>query len=201
MESIYSLSEKNSKSKSYKIFVNFRKLILRIACCYLIVNNNIGIIWDILDVDKSLISNYNIAMSTTDTISLISKIREKVNKRIITEMEKYGMEGIVTSHGDILDALNHRGKMTMAEVAEAIGKDKSTVTALVEKLVRLGYVAKERDAVDTRIIYVTLTPKGNDLKPAFNKISKEVLEAFYTGISEEEKEVLCGLLNRIYSNL
>lgn len=140
-------------------------------------------------------------MNSNDIISLISKIREKVNKRLITEMERYGIEGIATSHGDILHALNHRSRMTMAEIASVIGKDKSTVTALVEKLVRLEYVAKERDTTDTRIIYVTLTPKGEELKPVFDKISKEILEAFYAGISEEEKEILFRLLNKIYSNL
>lgn len=152
-------------------------------------------------IDNSLIPNYNESMNVNDIISLISKIREKVNKRLITEMERYGIEGIVTSHGDILHALSRRGRMTMAEIAAAIGKDKSTVTSLVEKLVRLGYVTKERDTADTRIIYVALTPEGEGLKPVFDEISKEILDAFYTGVSEEEKEVLFRLLNKIYGNL
>lgn len=140
-------------------------------------------------------------MNANDVISLISKIREKVNKRLIKEMEGHGIAGIVTSHGDILYALNQRSRMTMAEIASVIGKDKSTVTALVEKLVRLEYVAKERDTTDTRIIYVTLTPKGEALKPVFNQISQEILDAFYAGISEEEKEILFRLLSKIYCNL
>ncbi len=140
-------------------------------------------------------------MNANDIISLISKIREKVNKRLIAEMESHGIEGIVTSHGDILFALNHRSRMTMAEIASVIGKDKSTVTALVDKLVKLGYVIKERDTEDTRIIYVTLTQRGDELKPVFKQISEELLDIFYAGISDEEKEVLFCLLNRIYCNL
>lgn len=146
-------------------------------------------------------SNYNEAMNSNDIISLISKIREKVNKRLIAEMESHGIQGIVTSHGDILYALNHKSRMTMAEIASAIGKDKSTVTALVEKLVKLNYVSKERDTEDTRIVYVTLTQRGEELKPVFNQISKELLEVFYKELTEEEKEVLFRLLNKIYCNL
>ncbi len=139
-------------------------------------------------------------MNANDIISLISKIREKVNRGLISEMERHGIGGIVTSHGDILHALNHRPKMTMAEIASKIGRDKSTVTALVDKLVRLGYVTKERDTLDTRIIYVTLTPKGYELQPVFEEISKEVLDIFYSGISEKEKEELFRILNKIYQN-
>jgi DNA-binding MarR family transcriptional regulator len=139
-------------------------------------------------------------MNANDIISLISKIREKVNRRIISGMEAHGIENIVTSHGDIIYALFGKSQMTMAEIAAKIGRDKSTVTALVDKLVKLGYVVKERDTADTRIIYVMLTDKGYELKPVFEKISEEVLAVFYDGISEKEKEELFDLLNRIYKN-
>ncbi len=140
-------------------------------------------------------------MKTRDAISLISKIREKMNKLIINEMVQNGVEGIVTSHGDILYALYSKKKMTMAEIAEKIGKDKSTVTALIDKLVKLEYVTKERNEQDSRVIYVTLTAKGKELEPVFEAISAKILDVFYQGISEKEKEDLTIILNRIYSNL
>ncbi|MDF2587555.1 MAG: MarR family transcriptional regulator [Anaerocolumna sp.] len=140
-------------------------------------------------------------MKTNDVISLISKIREKINRLIITEMEQNGIEGIVTSHGDIINALYNKPRMTMAEIAEKIGKDKSTVTALIDKLVKLGYVTKIRDTEDTRVVYVELTDKGNELKPIFEAISEKLLGAFYLEVSENEKEVLLRILNKIYSNL
>lgn len=139
-------------------------------------------------------------MNAKDVISLISKIREKVNRFIVSEMSKYGIDGIVTSHGDIIYALFKNPRMTMAEIAEKIGRDKSTVTALVDKLVRLGYVKKERDTEDTRVVYVYLTEKGNELKPIFEAISSEVLDVFYLYISENEREELVRILNKIYNN-
>lgn len=139
-------------------------------------------------------------MNTRDAISLISKIREKSNKLIETEMSQNGIEGIVTSHGDIIYALFKNKRMTMAEIANKIGRDKSTVTALIDKLVKLGYVIKERDTQDTRVVYVTLTKKGYELEPIFEAVSAKLLEVFYLGISEEEKEELTKILNKIYSN-
>jgi DNA-binding MarR family transcriptional regulator len=139
-------------------------------------------------------------MNTRDVISLISKIREKGNRLIVSEMYKHGIDGIVTSHGDIIYALFKKPRLTMAEIAEKIGRDKSTVTALVDKLVRLRFVTKERDTEDTRVVYVTLTQKGNELKPIFDAISSEILDVFYKDISENEKEELIRILNKIYNN-
>ncbi|MHA6534294.1 MarR family winged helix-turn-helix transcriptional regulator [Paenibacillus sp. BAC0078] len=145
-------------------------------------------------------SNYNGIMKTRDAISLISKIREKVNRLFVEELSANGIDGIVTSHGDIIYSLHNKPKMTMAEIADKIGRDKSTITALVDKLVKLGYVAKERDTKDTRVVYVTLTGKGDELKPIFEAISAKVLGVFYMHISENEKKELTRILNKIYMN-
>jgi DNA-binding MarR family transcriptional regulator len=115
-------------------------------------------------------------------------------------MSGNGLEGIVTSHGDIIYALFNHERMTMAEIAAKIGRDKSTVTALVDKLVKLGYVGKERDSRDTRVVYVALSDKGRELRPVFEAISAKVLGTFYSGVSEEEKTELARVLDKIYHN-
>ena len=152
------------------------------------------------NVDIGLISNYNKGMKTRDVISMISRIRQKINGVIISELSKQGIEGIVVSHGDILYALFQKKRMTMAEIAGKIGKDKSTVTALVNKLVFCGYVSKERDTEDARVIYVELTVKGRELEPLFEEISQKVLKVFYTDISDAEKEELFRLLSKVEKN-
>ncbi|WP_026342251.1 MarR family winged helix-turn-helix transcriptional regulator [Paenibacillus fonticola] len=139
-------------------------------------------------------------METRDVISLISRIREKVNRFIVSEMAKNGIEGIATSHGDIIYALFKTPRLTMADISKKINKDKSTVTALVDKLVRLGYVTKERNMEDTRVVYVALTEKGKELEPIFESISQQLLDVFYLDISDKEKEDLLHVLKRIYGN-
>lgn len=139
-------------------------------------------------------------METRDAISLISKIREKVNRFIVAEMVKQGLDGIGTSHGDIIYALLQKHRLTMADISARINKDKSTVTALVDKLVRLGLVTKERDQEDTRFVYVTLTEKGREQETVFEAISADMLEQFYRNISEQEQEALLSILMKINNN-
>ena len=139
-------------------------------------------------------------MRSEDIISLVSRIREFANTFITDEMNKYGVEGLAVSHGDIIFSLLNNEKFTMKEIAEKIEKDKSTVTALVNKLIKQGYIEKTKDILDNRVVFVTLTEKGKSLEPMFNKISEELISKVYEGISENEKEELLKTLIKIKNN-
>lgn len=139
-------------------------------------------------------------MRSEDIISLVSRIREFANTFITDEMNKYGVEGLAVSHGDIIFSLLNNEKLTMKEIAEKIEKDKSTVTALVNKLIKQGYIEKTKDILDNRVVFVTPTEKGKSLEPMFNKISEELISKVYEGISENEKEELLKTLIKIKNN-
>jgi MarR family transcriptional regulator, organic hydroperoxide resistance regulator len=133
-------------------------------------------------------------------ISLISAIRKRSNELIVGEMSRRNMKGLVTSHGDILAALFEKKVLTMKELADRIEKDKSTVTALINKLIKYGYVQKKSDPQDSRVVLVALTKKGKDLLPDFEEISDILLTTFYKGISDKEKTAVAAILNKIKRN-
>lgn len=85
----------------------------------------------------------------------------------------------------------------MNQLSASIDKDKSTITALVDKLVRLEYVKKEQDQKDGRIFRLSLTEKGRALQPIFEAVSESLLEAVYEQFKPEEKQQLIGLLGKI----
>lgn len=85
----------------------------------------------------------------------------------------------------------------MNELSCGIDKDKSTITALVDKLVRLEYVKREQDQKDGRIFRLSLTPKGRELQPVFEAVSESLLAAVYEQFAPEEKQQLMGLLAKI----
>ncbi|WP_243662796.1 MarR family winged helix-turn-helix transcriptional regulator [Hydrogenispora ethanolica] len=145
-------------------------------------------------------SNYNEAMNTSAIISLISNIREKANRFIIQEMAEHDIKGLVPSHGDILYALFQRDALTMTDLAKTIDRDKSTVTALVDKLIGLGYVLKIKETADNRVSFVKLTDRGRALKPALDAISGKLLDQAYRDISAAERQCLIELLSKIQRN-
>ncbi|WZL72213.1 MarR family transcriptional regulator [Clostridiaceae bacterium 35-E11] len=103
-------------------------------------------------------------------VYFISKTKKKV-----TEFIEKGLNDLVPSYGNILTVLcDNDGKLSMKEIGGSIGKDKSTVTALVNKLLKLGYIKKEQCEEDKRVTYVKITEKGKEIEDKFNDISKEV---------------------------
>ena len=131
----------------------------------------------------------------------ISRIRKKGNDLILSELNKLGIEKVSPSHGHILTNLYQKDGMTMKEIAEKIRKKKNTVTILVDKLIKAGYIYKETAPEDKRITHIYLTEKGNAFRDDFYRIGKQLIEKTYQGFSEDEKELLISLLNRVDDNL
>jgi DNA-binding MarR family transcriptional regulator len=140
-------------------------------------------------------------MQTEHIIALISKIRDKAHRVILHALKEQGISGIAPSHGDIFVALFTQGPLTMKQIAEVIHKDKSTVTALIDKLEDQGYLKRCGHASCGRTTVIELAPKGKALEPVFKEISERLLSKVYSGFSEKEKEVLIGHLERMNKNV
>ena len=132
-----------------------------------------------------------------EMLSLVSKIHEKGNRFIVEELKNNGAEGLVPSHGDILVCLYKNGKMTMKDIANSIHRTKPTVTVLVNKLEKLGYIKREASDEDNRSTNIVLTQKGEDFKVIFEKISNELNKMLYKNLSPEESELIEKLLRKV----
>lgn len=140
-------------------------------------------------------SNYNDFMR--NLLALVSKIHEKGNRFIIEQLKKNGADGLVPSHGDILICLYEQDKMTMKDIADKIHRTRPTVTVLVDKLEKLGYIKREISQEDSRYTYIILTKKGQDFKPIFEKISEDLNNLLYKNLTEQESNILDNLLQKI----
>lgn len=140
-------------------------------------------------------------MKTRITIARISRISDKAHRFIIQELEKRGIYGIVPSHGGILSFLYIHENITMKELAEKIHRSKPTVTVLVDKLVALGYVLKEKSDADSRVTYIRLTEQGKTFQKDFQEISQSLNERVFQGISETEINMVDPILEKIMHNL
>jgi len=134
-------------------------------------------------------------------VFFISKTKKKMTKYIEEKLNEYEIKDVVPSYGNILRALyENNGKLNMKEIGQLVGKDKSTVTVLVNKLIRLGYIRKDECKEDRRISYITLSSKGKDLQNKFEKISADLSSTAYQGFTEDEKETFLRLLKKLNNN-
>lgn len=134
-------------------------------------------------------------------VYFISKTRKKMIHYISRQLQDQGLTDLVPSYGNILTALyDHGGSMNMKEIGALIGKEKSTVTALVAKLEKLDYVEKVKSTHDKRITHVVLTQKSKDVKKTFDQISEGVNQTAYSNFTEQEKTEFLRLLKKLNHN-
>ncbi|MVO75334.1 MarR family transcriptional regulator, partial [Paeniclostridium sordellii] len=114
-------------------------------------------------------------------VYFVSRAKANMIKFIENRLKSNNLNDLIPTHGNILTALYESdGKLTMKEISNKIGKDKSTVTALVNKLINLGYIKKEKCNLDKRVTYISLTDKAFQIKDKFDLISSQVKETAYS---------------------
>ncbi|MBL8021164.1 MAG: MarR family transcriptional regulator [Leptospirales bacterium] len=140
-------------------------------------------------------------MRVRGLIQQIATIREKTHSRMEQYLNDYGLAEIAPSHGSILIALDRVDSLTMGELAQAVDRDKSTLTVLVNRLEQLGYVRRLPDSQDLRITRIALTDRARKARRKFTMVSQRMNREFFAGFEDAELNELRRLLTKLQSNL
>lgn len=135
-----------------------------------------------------------------NTFTLISRLDGEIRRFIAEQLALEGITDIVPSHGAIIVELMSRGQMPMAELARHIDRTPQTVTSLVKKLVNQGYVETEKAAGDSRVTMAGLTEKGRGLAEILRRISEQIYQVQYRGMTEGDVRTLRNALMQMHEN-
>ena len=90
--------------------------------------------------------------------------------------------------------------LSMKEGSEKISKDKSTVTTLVNKLVKLGYVKKSISLEDKRVIFLSLEKKADEITEIISEVSQIFEKKVETILGPCDIDLLMRILNKLVNN-
>ena len=83
--------------------------------------------------------------------------------------------GTPLSHVQVLAMLQDVGTMSVSEISRRLGIAKPNITPLVDRLYECGYVDRQHDDGDRRVVNVVLLPAGEEkLAAIFATISGEI---------------------------
>ncbi len=134
-------------------------------------------------------------------VYFISKTKKKMVKFIEKKLYEKELYNLVPSYGNILTVLyDHNGMLSMKQIGTLLGKEKSTITVIVDKLEKLGYVIKIKSENDRRSTFVCLTEMGKDIEKKFEEISFDVQRTAYNNFTQEEKSEFLRLLKKMNQN-
>lgn len=102
--------------------------------------------------------------------------------------------GVTVAEWVALRSIRHLGSCSLAELAERMGSDPSTVSRLVERVLNKGLAARTHASDDRRRVRIELTKKGGALVPRLAREADANDERFFGHLSRKERDTLSALM-------
>ncbi len=109
--------------------------------------------------------------------------------------------GLHRGQPQLLFALMERDGQTHSQLAEQLMVTPSTITRMVQRMERAGFVERRPDAADERLSRVFLSPGGRNVEAALRDLWKKMEAEAFAGLSAEERANMDGYLRRMRDNL
>ena len=131
---------------------------------------------------------------------LSGKISGVINRTVVKAFAREGLD-VTTEQWTVLSCLWERDKIIQQDICELTGKDKPSVTRLIDNLEKKNLVMRVSDPADRRNNLILLTPKGVTIKQKTTEIFHDIVNHTLKGISDMELAGAKDVLIRIMQNL
>ena len=91
----------------------------------------------------------------------------------------------------------NKGKSTVSEISSAMLSKDAGVTRLIDKLIKRGYVSRKRGIKDRRVVFITLTEKGERLSDIVTQKIQFKLKTSLSHVDSTEVQQLIHLLAKV----
>ena len=130
-------------------------------------------------------------------LSQVHQVCGRVWNKILRENNMADLEG---ARGRIIFALWGNDGVPIKTLCEKTSLDKSTLTGIIDRLERDGYIERKPSENDKRSTLISLTGKEQEFADNIQKVSDQMNEIFYKGFTDEEITRFDSMLARILEN-
>ena len=93
------------------------------------------------------------------------------------------------------------GSVTQQQIADCICKDKVSMVRIIDYLSKKGFVKRKKNKEDRREYFIELTEKAQKALPDIKTALKEVNQATFQNLTNQEIEKFYQILEKMVSNL
>jgi len=105
-------------------------------------------------------------------------------------VKESGLPDVTINQFFYLQKIEEQGTTTLTALSTALGVTKPTATAVVTKLVRDGFVIRERSSEDQRIFHLTLSPTGKGIIRLKQQTYRNFMKLVSSRVSAEELSII-----------
>lgn len=137
-------------------------------------------------------------LDPADALAVISLIRtEDVFARAREAyLARYGLTGSTLNVLMFLDS-SPEERLPMHTISENLLVSRANITGLIDSLEKRGYVRRQPDATDRRVVHAEITEQGRAVLHELLPGHFRGVEAMLEGLSAEEKATLVDILARV----
>lgn len=132
------------------------------------------------------------------TISQIKQIQGRIFEKLLKENAIDEFNG---PQGRILFVLWQEDNLPIHQLSQKTSLAKTTLTSMLDRMEKKGYLTRVFDPADRRQIRILLTEKATALKERYQAVSAQMNAIFYKGFSEEEIIEIDSTLEKLLKNL
>jgi len=130
-------------------------------------------------------------------LSQTHQVCARVWNKILRDNNMADLEG---ARGRVIFSLWGKDGVPIKTLCEKTSLDKSTLTGIIDRLERDGYIERKQSETDKRSTLICLTGKEKEFANNIQKVSDQMNSVFYKGFSDEEITQFDSLLQRILDN-
>ena len=145
-------------------------------------------------------SNSQNLKSEIDIGMLMSQVDRLCTKKFVQNARKFGMD-ISQDQWMVIGPIWKQKGISQKEIAEYCGKDKTSVTKIIDTLEKKNLLVRYSDQIDQRIKRVVLSNKGKDLMKNVMPVIEQHRNDLLEGIKSKEIETFKIVLKKIHNNL
>ena len=124
-------------------------------------------------------------------IFLLAKAYQKAHGDFKKRLQSYGLTPIQHL---TLEVLWQENGLSASDIGKKLVLDGATLSGVLDRLAGGGWISKESDAEDKRVLRNFLTPRSKELKPKLSEARDQTNEDLLKPFSFEEKVLLKRLL-------
>jgi DNA-binding MarR family transcriptional regulator len=109
--------------------------------------------------------------------------------------------GLYRGQPPVLQALHEQEGLTHSALAERLQVTPATITKMIQRMERAGFVTRRSDPEDQRVSRVYLTDAGRAIQSKVRRALRELEAEVFAGFTPEEQALAGRLLLRIRENL
>lgn len=137
-------------------------------------------------------------------IKRLQRSMDLIHKRVNTEMLELLPPEITQPQMIMMYHLFKLGLCKLSQLADRLHVKPSSITVMIDRLEKVGFVKRSADANDRRIVLVQLTEEGIDMIHKMVDLRGQSLARLFEDITDEQLEAVVEIFEKVtepYSDL